>query len=129
MDIFGLFIVYRGMRTNTAGRPIVYSGETINGNNAGYSLGIRPGEVAMSTNIDPYKLPDYKRPETFDGKMKNGDMFSIDTSVLSEYGLQAVPDGKNGDGHVSIMTADGVSPEELSERLSQTEKEWISCSS
>ena len=126
VDIFGLIRLYRGMKVNSGGRPIVYSGPSGNGNNAANSLGVRPREQGMSTNIDPNNIQSHRKPESYGGTLKDSDMFSIDSEVLSQYGLQAVDDGTSL-GHHSIETMDGVNSQELGDRLAQTEEHWESC--
>jgi len=128
VDPFGLMIVYRGMRTDSEGKPIVYSGPTGDGNNAGYSLGVRPEEKGkMSTIDDPAYLGDYKRPPGFDGAdgspgtMKKGGMFALDTDQLAQHGLIHDPDG---DHHVSIKLLPGIPESELPERLAATRDAW-----
>ena len=128
VDPFGLMIVYRGMRTDADGKPLVYSGPTGDGNNAGYSLGVRPEDKGkMSTIDDPAYLGDYKRPPGFDGAdgspgtMKKGAMFALDTDQLAQHGLVHDPDG---DHHVSIKLLPGVPESELPERLAATRDAW-----
>ncbi len=47
--------LFRGMGLDIDGGPVVYFGPTDNGLNAANSLGIRPGESAMSTDTVPKK--------------------------------------------------------------------------
>jgi RHS repeat-associated protein len=127
VDPFGLdetdFIgtVFRGMKVDDAGKPIVFSGTSKNGLNAANSLGVRLGESGMSTSISVESLPPHRKPTSIGGPLKNAEVFSIDTSVLDKYGLRAVKDGNT---HVSIVTKKGIDPSELGERLGQTKNAW-----
>ena len=80
----------------------------------------------MSTSISVESLPSHRKPTTIGGPLKNADVFSIDTNALDNYGLKAVQDG---DTHVSIITKEGIDPNELGERLGKTKDEWkkVSC--
>ena len=121
IDIFGQFIVFRGMDSTSSGRPVVYSGETKDGKNAANSLGVRPGEAGMSTSITTEGIQPHRKSPEFGGTRVQSKMYSIDTDVLDKYGLEAI---KDGDTHVSIKTKEGVNPDELGDRLAETEKEW-----
>jgi uncharacterized protein RhaS with RHS repeats len=118
VDVWGLFLVYRGMITK-GNSPFVYSGATTNGMNAANSLGVRPGEMAMSTSTTVGGLPYHRTPQGSGGKL---DLYKIDTDVLDKYGLKAV---KDGDTHVSIITKEGVASSELGDRLAKTKGEWV----
>jgi hypothetical protein len=124
VDPFGLDpftgTVFRGM-TQTSNGPLVYSGPSGNGSNAANSLGVRPGEAGMSTDIAPKNIQPHRRPPEFRGTQKNSAMYSIDTKHLDKYGLEAV---KDGDTHVSIQTKKGVDPSELGDRLGKSQGDW-----
>ena len=142
VDVFGLdgeYIgtVYRGMKKDSNGDPIVYSGKTEGGNNAANSLGVRYGNTenpndngAMSTNKDIDLIEPQRKTKEYDGKLSNNtaSMFSIETNSLSDFGLKAIDD--NNKGHVSIVPIEGkgaISDKELGERLASTKKEWKKC--
>lgn len=128
IDPFGLATLFRGMKKDADGQPIVYSGEGGKGQNAADSLGVRPvDEGRMSTNSDPANIQDHRKPAEFGGSKPNETtaMFTIDTDVLAQHGLIHVPDGKKpGDTHVSITVAEGVDPNTLPERLAATKEHW-----
>jgi RHS repeat-associated protein len=118
--------VYRGMIKDADGQPVVYSGETMGGKNAANSLGVRPGETGMSTDIHPDNILPHRKPSSFGGAQKGGAMYSwamysLDTAVLGQHDLVAIKDGKT---HVSIITRKGIDPEELGKRLAKTKGYW-----
>ena len=69
MDFLGT--VYRSMKIDDFGKPIVYSDPSINGSNAANSLGVRPGEKGMSTSINVESLPLHKKTTSIGGPLKN----------------------------------------------------------
>jgi len=122
VDPYGLIPVYRGMKKDSAGRPIVYSGPVQPGViNPANSLGIRPGEPGMSANSNPTAIDLHRKPQNFGGDQKNAGMFTINTDDLAVHGLVAINDH---DTHFSIRTAEGVPYEQLPERLAQTRDKW-----
>jgi len=128
MDPYGLATLFRGMKKDENGQPVVYSGEGGNGQNAADSLGVRPIDKGkMSTNSDPANIQEHRKPAEFGGSKPNEStaMFAIDSDVLAQHGLVHVPDGKKpGDTHVSITVAEGVDPSTLPERLAATKEHW-----
>lgn len=112
--------VYRGM-VETQNGPLIYSGPSENGLNAANSLGVRPGEATLSTDIAPENIQPHRKPPDFGGSQKNSAMYSINTNVLDQYGLKAI---KDGDTHVSIVTKEGIDPSELGDRLARTQSHW-----
>ena len=121
VDVFGLIIVFRGMDSENDGMPIIYSGDTTAGKNAANSLGIRTGELGMSTSTTTKSIQEHRKPPAFDGTRKSSTMYFIDTDVLDKYGLVAIKDGET---HVSIKVKEGIPQEELGERLAKTQSEW-----
>ncbi|MFJ2685220.1 RHS repeat-associated core domain-containing protein [Pseudomonas sp. NPDC087342] len=122
VDPFGLIPLYRGMKMDAEGNPVVYSGETKDGNNAANSLGIRSNEAAMSTDSVIDNIQPHRRPTANGGTMKGAGMYSIESDELAGYGLQHTPDGAKT--HVSITTAEGVPACELADRLAQSKPSW-----
>ena len=124
IDPLGLVKVFRGMTPDASGKPVVYSGRTESGKNAANSLGVRPGEIGMSTDTNPGNIQPHRKPPGYGGTNTNCDMYSIESDDLEEYGLRHTPDGKDGSTHVSIKTALGVPESEIGGRLAKTQSKW-----
>jgi RHS repeat-associated protein len=124
IDPFGLMKLFRGMKKDSEGKPVVYSGPNENGQNAANSLGVRPTDTdGMSTNTDLAEIQDHRKPKSFGGKNSDeaSSMFVIDSDELAQHGLIADPDH---DSHVSITTAPGEDPATLPEKLAATKEAW-----
>lgn len=123
IDPFGLAMLFRGMKKDAEGKPVVYSGPSGNGNNAADSLGVRPGEEGMSTNTDTAAIQEHRKPEAHGGSKSDEKtaMYVIDSDDLAAHGLVHDPDH---DSHVSIKTAPGEDPSTLGERLAATKELW-----
>ena len=130
IDPFGLSeeytgTVYRGMKVDSAGNPVVHSGSNVDGKNAANSLGIRADEAGMSGSVSPKELPPHRRPSDFGGTQSNAKVFSIDTATLESADLKAVND--HG-GHISIEPRNpGASRGAFIEALESTKNKWTPC--
>jgi RHS repeat-associated protein len=130
IDPYGLATVFRGMRRDSDGQPVVYSGPpTGNGqNNAANSLGLRPTEPAMSSGVDPSRLDENRRPPAFGGnqRQKQGDagIFGIDEAALAKNGLRLDPNDMDGN-HRSIVPVEPQCPrDEFERRIAATRDDW-----
>jgi RHS repeat-associated protein len=136
IDPFGLGTVFRGMKKDSDGQPVAYSGPPENGQNAADSLGIRPTEEGMSTNVDPADLakkqPQRAPPEfggtqglTASGNKKfDAGMFAIDEETLAKNGLRLDPNDMDGNHRTVIPAEPGCSREEFERRLAASRDDW-----
>jgi RHS repeat-associated protein len=130
IDPYGLATVFRGMKRDSDGQPVVYSGPpTGNGqNNAADSIGLRPEEAGMSSGADPSRLPENRRPPEFDGtqRKKQGDagMFGIDEDALAKNGLRLDPNDMDGNHRTIIPVEPDCPRDEFERRLAATRDDW-----